>query len=292
MRKLDSGFAILCQLFFVILFINNDVNGQDDENNEKSKLTFFTSAQFSGGKYTYDSYSNIFLLYGGLKYQTGSWSIYGYLPVVAKNGPGITQSGGMIIPNGMDHKGNSDDQIGGNNMMGDVNGGMISNMSISFGDLSLYGSFQILKEYHDNIDLYLYPGIKVPTSSSNSGIGTGEFDYSISFDFHKTLGAFVLFTDVGYIKFGDPQGVDYNNSFTYGIGLGKYLSGTISILLYYNAYTEVLKGFDPPRQLLLGLNIKTSDSNILSISGSKGLSNYSSDFSINLGFNFNLRNPF
>ncbi len=286
MKALFNSFII-----FLVLMKSMEITAQSNMYSGKSGWTLSTSFQVTGGGYIYNEYSTLYLLYGGIRYQNNNLTLYGYIPVVAQNNPGFTQSGMMIIPTGRENKGeggnmNEGNMHGENNSMNQTS---MMNSQISLGDFYLYGSYLLLNEIDHSMDLFINPNIKFPTASGSSEIGTGRFDYGLSMNVRKSIESFVVVAEAGFIKLGDPSGIDYKNPFTYGIGLGKFISQSgSSVLLYYNSYTRILDNYEPPRQVSLGLNFKLDSTKALSFIGSKGLSSYSPDFSISAGFNFDL----
>lgn len=254
---------------------------------QRSKWTLITSVQATGGGFIYNDYSSLYLLYCGLRYQTDDWSVYGYIPLVAQNNSAFTQSGMMILPTGSGVIKDSHEahHAGGSPMTGMS----MVNLDYSLGDLFVYGSYRLLNEYDNPVELSITPGIKFPTAVGGSRVGTGKFDYSISAAARKSVETFVFLADAGFIKFGDPAGINYNNPFTYGIGLGKFISDSgNNILLYFNSYTKILDDYDPPRQLSLGFNFNLWHSMILSLIGSKGFGNYSPEFTASVGISLGL----
>lgn len=278
-------------IIFLVLITSSEITAQSNMYSGNSRWTLSTSLQVTGGNYIYNEYSTLYFLYGGIRYQNSNISFYGYIPVVAQNRPGFTQSGMMIIPTGRENEGQGGNMNGGNMHGGNnsTNQTSMMNTQISLGDFYLYGSYQLLNEYDNPIDLFVIPDIKFPTASTSSGIGTGEFDYGLSMNIRRSIESFVVLAEAGFIKLGDQDGIDYKDPFTYGIGLGKFISQSgSSVLLYFNSYTEITDNYEPPRQVSLGLNLKLNTTTALSLIGSKGLSRYSPDFSISGGFNFNL----
>ena len=88
---------------------------------------------------------------------------------------------------------------------------------------------------------------------------------------------------------GDPAGFTYENPFTYSFGLGKFFNdGVYSLLLYYSAYTEVVKGYEPPRQISLGLNYQAGERTYLSGIAAAGLSKFSPAYSFSVGAKFGI----
>jgi hypothetical protein len=264
-------------IFFLSAFVSAAFAQPYLEKN-KPQWTLFTSMQISGGSYFYNSYSSLYMLYGGVRYQNNDFSITGYIPVVAQNNHAFTQAGMMMLPTGMEEpaQGNTGHHSGGMGMS-------LLNLNYSLGDLFVSASYRILNELNNGLELSLNPGIKFPTASR---VGTGEFDYSLSLNANKSDGSFIFFADAGFIKFGDPAGINYNDPFTYGLGVGKFISEQgNSLLLYFNGYTKIINEYEPPRQISLGLNLKLAERRTLTFTGSKGLSRYSSDFSLSAGFN-------
>ncbi|HJY63082.1 MAG TPA: hypothetical protein VJ455_02920 [Ignavibacteria bacterium] len=279
---------------FFILMLTTAVFPQSSliyNEQDKAKWSLTTSFQVSGGGYTNNEYNTLYLLYGGIRYQNNNFILYGYIPLVAQNNSGFTQSGMMIVPTSRGTEGeggmlNGGNMHGGNNSVNQMSG---MDMQISLGDFYLSGSYQALNEFNHSIDLFINPGIKFPTASYSTGIGTGEFDYGFSFNARRSIESFVILAEAGFIKLGDPGGTAYKDPFTYGVGLGKFISQNgNSILIYFYSYTKILENYEPPRQLSLGLNLKLDSTKFLSFIGSKGLSSYSPDFSASAGINFNL----
>ena len=94
---------------------------------------------------------------------------------------------------------------------------------------------------------------------------------------------------MGYLDIGDPDGITYNNPFTYGIGIGNFFNyGEYSLLLYYSGYSKILDDYDPPQQISLGANYRVSETLILSFIGSAGLGNLMPDYTTSIGVRIKL----
>ncbi|OGU77474.1 MAG: hypothetical protein A2V93_00255 [Ignavibacteria bacterium RBG_16_34_14] len=278
-------------MIFLVLIKSTEISCQSNIYSGKTGWTLSTSFQVTGGGYIYNEYNMLYLLYGGIRYQNNDLTLYGYIPVVAQNNPGFTQSGMMIIPTGRENEGGGG-MMNGGNMHGEnnsMNQTSMMDMQVTLGDFYLYGSYQLLNEIDHSMDLFVNPNIKFPTASAGSTIGTGKFDYGLSMNVRRSIESFVILAEAGFIKIGDPSGVDYKDPFTYGIGLGKFISDNgSSILFYFYSYTKIIDNYEPPRQVSLGLNLKLNSTTALSFTGFKGLSSYSPDFSISTGINFDL----
>jgi hypothetical protein len=277
--------------FLIILFTlihNNELFAQDG-------WYVNTNLQLAGGKFIYNSYANVISLYGGLSYQNDNLGISLSVPVVGNKNNSISQSGGMMLPigNSTNTNGGMASGSNGGGMMGTGNSSMttssIGGMNWGFGDLYLFSNYKLLLESESFSDVILNAQIKFPTASTHMGIGTGQYDYGASITLRRSFNTFVAIADLGYLNIGDPSGVTYENPFTYSLGLGKYFSdGEYSLLLYYSAYTEVVKGYEPPRQIALGINYKAGENLILTGIGSAGLSKFSPDYTFSIGIKFGI----
>ncbi len=250
-----------------------------------------TSLQLAGGNFIYNSYSNIFSFYGGIGYQNNNFGISFSIPVVGNQNNFVSQAGGMMLPIGNPNSNSS--SPGGGGMMGSRNpmSGSRSpaGMNWGIGDLYLFSNYQLLSESDFFSDVTINAQVKFPTASTHMGIGTGQFDYGASFTFRKSLDTFVAIADLGYLNIGDPSGATYENPFTYAFGLGKFFNdGEYSLLLFYSAYTEVVKGYESPKQISLGLNYNISENLIFTGIGSAGLSKFTPAYTFSAGMRFGI----
>ncbi len=284
-----AGFLILLLLFV----LDNKLFAQEELPAGQSSWYINTNLQLAGGSFIYNSFDNIVSLYGGVSYQNDNFGISFSVPIVGNTNNFISQSGGMMLPIGnskngygnMKSNGSSSGMMGGSsNPMMDSTSNSTGGMSWGLGDLYLFSNYKLLSENDFFSDVILNAQIKFPTASTSMGIGTGQYDYGASVTFRKNFDTFVAIADLGYLNLGDPAGITYENPFTYSFGLGKFFNdGEYSLLLYYSAYTDVVKGYEPPRQIALGLNYKVSDNLIINGIGAAGLSKFSSAYTFSAG---------
>jgi hypothetical protein len=299
-RSALAGFLILLSAFLS----NGNLFAQEELPVKQSSWYINTNLQLAGGNFIYNSFDNVVSLYGGVGYQSGNFGISFSIPVVGNQNNFISQSGGMMLPIGnskngygnMQNSGSSGSGMmgSGSSMMGSTSSA-VGGMNWGLGDLYLYLNYQLVSQIDFFTDVIVNANVKFPTASTHMGIGTGQYDYGASltlrksFDLSDNLNSFVAILDLGYINFGDPTGITYENPFTYSFGLGKFFNdGEYSLLLYYSAYTEVLKGYEPPRQIALGLNYKVSENLILTGIGAAGLSNFSPAYTFSAGVKFGI----
>jgi hypothetical protein len=283
-KKPPWGFLVLF-LFFVS---GSFVLGQEG-------WTLSTSIQYSGGNYLSNNSNKIIYLYGGAGYQTNDWSFSLSVPVVAQSAGGVGQVGGMMLPNGNssnssgDVMGNNSGGIMGNGVSATNNQSMSSFGHVGLGDLYFYGSYNIFEEYASLFSLTLNSFVKLPTASYSQGFGTGKFDVGVSATIRQTVKNYLAFADLGYIKIGKPANLNYKNPISLGFGIGRLFGdGNYSLLLYYQAYTTIIDGYEAPRLISLGFNFKINPKLTLSLIGAAGLSKVTSDFSFSSGLEWNL----
>src|SRR3990170_2932809 len=191
-------------IIFLVLMKSMEITAQSNMYSGKTGWSLSTSFQVTGGGYIYNEYSTFYLLYGGIRYQINNLTLYGYIPLVAQNNPGFTQSGMMIIPTDRENEGGGG-MMNGNNMHSQNNPmdqSSMMNMHISLGDFYLYGAYQVLNEINHSIDLFINPNVKFPTAAGSTGIGTGKFDYGLSINARRPIESFIILAEAGFIKLG------------------------------------------------------------------------------------------
>ena len=276
-------------LILILVLLNKNIFAQDG-------WYINTNLQLAGGNFIYNSKTNIVSLYGGLKYQTDNFGISFSVPVIGNNNNAVGQAGGMMVPIGNLNNGSGNMNGGGSNgggMMGGGNtmmgSGSVNGMNVGLGDLFLLSNYQVISENDYFSDVIINAQIKFPTASAHKGFGTGQYDFGASLTFRKSFETYVAIADLGYLNLGDPAGFTYENPFTYSLGLGKFFNdGKYSLLLYYSAYTEVVKGYEPPRQLSLGLNYQVGERLYLTGIVGAGLSKFSPAYSFSAGVKFGI----
>lgn len=252
----------------IILIFQNDVSAQ-------TGWYFNSSVQFSGGNYIFDSYSRVFSIYSGLRYQSENYGISVSLPLVANNNNNLSQSGGMMIPSG--------------NNSGTSNSSMQGSMNLGLGDLYGYFDYRILSEFENDVDLYINAQVKIPTAATLMNIGTDQYDFGASISLRKSFNTFLGVVDIGYLNIGDPSSISYKNPITYGLGFGKFFNyGEYLLLLYYTGYTKILDEYDAPQQVSLGGNYRASETIIVSLISSAGIGNFAPDFTLSGGIRIKL----
>lgn len=144
------------------------------------------------------------------------------------------------------------------------------------GDLTL-GANHALPEDQLGFGLDLGARVKLPTAES--GLGTGETDYSFSAELSKTLGNVTPFVSGGYRVLGDPAGIDLENAFFASAG-ASVLAGKSVLLASYD-YRQATTALTEDSQEIFGaFSTPISDALNFTLYGSAGLSDGAPDFGV------------
>lgn len=244
-----------------------------------------TSALLSRGSYTLESATETWYLYGGIRYRTEAWSVSANLPFVAQNGDGVTNSGGTFLPSGHHGDSGADGSHHNDGMMG----GAFSDMDMGLGDLYLRGEYRLLRDSGKRPWVGATIKVKVPTASTAHNFGTGKPDIGGSLALRKRFADYLTVFEAGRWFLGSPVDVDYADPWIFGAGAGRFFDGgRYGVLLYYETYTAILSGFEPNRQISLGLNYRAGNDLVISLIGSGGLSETSPDYGLSCGMEWTL----
>jgi outer membrane protein OmpA-like peptidoglycan-associated protein len=89
------------------------------------------------------------------------------------------------------------------------------------GDLKLGAKFKLLDDYMgDPVGLAIRGFVKIPTADETIGLGTGKASWGGDLILSKSIDAKLdLHGSIGFVKNGDPDGVNLANAFRWGLGL-------------------------------------------------------------------------
>ncbi|TKB77953.1 MAG: transporter [Nitrospira sp.] len=152
------------------------------------------------------------------------------------------------------------------------------------GDIVLRGRYFLVDE-RDWVPMIAMTGrIKFGTASASQGLGTGKTDEGAGLEFSKALTDNLLaFLDAGYTIIGRAADLNLRNQWNYDIGLGYYVTNALLVSAYYEEFRSVVSGLQNPRDLLLAMNLKSSDLLRFNASTQIGLSNGAPDYGLTAG---------
>ncbi len=212
--------------------------------------TLSSSISYNNSYYVYEESVRSYYINAGLRYHSNNWSVSAYLPFIMQSN---------IFTDGTQN-------MDGNTTISARNSGTAHSYNADIGDIFLYGEYRFLYPQRVLPALYLTMQVKIPTVPGISLYSTGKFDYGIGLTARQWISGFYGFANINYIKIGDPPGIDYKNPLNFGFGMGKFINnGKYAINLCYKAYTEIVDGYEPPRQLSLGFNFALIPRTIFSL---------------------------
>lgn len=122
---------------------------------------------------------------------------------------------------------------------------------------------------------------KFPVVAAETGRGTGELDAAVGITAYKGLGRSSLMLDALYWKYGDPEGVDFPDAFSYSLAVGRILdrAGRWSTMVSLAGFSAGYDGLSPPVLLNVAM-LRLLGRQSLSVSASVGLTDSATDFAI------------
>ena len=156
------------------------------------------------------------------------------------------------------------------------------------GDVLLKGSFYLLEETAQPLDLSLVGKLKFPTASHSKDLGTGKFDEGFGAEASKRiLKDWTLFSDVYYTILGTPAGEDtFRNQFTFDIGAGYQIISPLNLSLFFEQKTAIVAGTSAPRDVNFNAEYQLTHDFRLFGTVLAGLSDGSSDFGLTAGVSY------
>lgn len=199
----------------------------------------------------------------------------------------IEGSGAVITVDGVPQRskkngrGNSNGSGGGSSSTTSVSS--VSNGGI--GDVLLKGSYYLLEETAQPLNLSLVGKIKFPTASHGRNLGTGKFDEGFGAEASKEiLKDWTLFTDAYYTILGTPAGADtFRNQFAFDVGAGYQIISPLNLSLFFEQKTAIVAGTSAPRNVNLNAEYQLTHDFRLFGTALAGLSDGSSDYGLTAG---------
>ena len=193
--------------------------------------------------------------------------VYATLPYISqKSGPGVRGFNGLPFRTGQTGTGNG--------------------WESGVGDIILGGSYDLLREPEKPFDLSAFGSIKFPTADDGKGLGTGEFDETLGLAASKSLDKnWSILGRLGYTFIGDPPGINFKNQFFYAAGVGYQWTDATFSSIVYEERTRLVNGQPNPRDLVLGVDHKLSETLGIFANLGFGLSNSSPDTFATAGVN-------
>jgi hypothetical protein len=152
--------------------------------------------------------------------------------------------------------------------------------SVGFGDPLIRVDVRVVDDRRRGFQLAAAGSIKPALVDPDGGLGTGVSDYAAGLSAFKTIRRTAILADALYWKYGDPEGVEFENSWSYSLGVGRPIGGSSWSTLVSVAGFSAIAGTPAPLLLNIGLLTLTGPHQSLAITAGVGLTSSASDFSI------------
>jgi hypothetical protein len=121
------------------------------------------------------------------------------------------------------------------------------------------------------VNVSLIGAAKLPTASTEKGLGTGEADYSVGAEVSTSLGTVTPFASASYTRNGDPEGVDLRDTLSGQAGAAVRFGSSASAHLGYS-FAEGASAVSRDEQRVFGgLNSAIGERMSLGVYGSAGV---------------------
>ncbi|HJR11106.1 MAG TPA: transporter [Rhodanobacteraceae bacterium] len=195
-------------------------------------VTASVGADYSAGKYGTPFETDIWDVPLSVGYQADRWSVKLTVPFISISGannviPGI----GRVLnlnPHARGHGLGLGVGVGGTGAP-TVTSGSASGL----GDVVAQASYGLVRDDAANFGLDVTGKIKFGTADENKGLGTGKNDYGLGLGGYKGFGAWTLFADAGYTKYGSSTYIPLHGGWNGDLGAGYKLDGANTIGAYY-----------------------------------------------------------
>jgi hypothetical protein len=119
------------------------------------------------------------------------------------------------------------------------------------GDTVAGADYAVLDGSDGGVLVDLIGKVKLPTADEDKCLGTGKTDYSAQIDVAKAFGRVTGFATLGWKKFGDPAGTDFDDPIFVSLGFAIPVASLTSLGASYDWRQKVVSSGDPIKELTL-----------------------------------------
>jgi hypothetical protein len=159
--------------------------------------------------------------------------------------------------------------------------GEMTETATGVGDPLLRADVTVLGDRARGWQLTVAGSVKLPLAAADTGLGTGETDVGFGGSLFSAQGKTSLFADVMFWKYGDPEGVDFEDSLSYSVGFGRVLgTGRWSAMTALTGFSHGIDGYAGPLQLNLTMLALASRRQSVALTAGVGLNEASRGFTV------------
>ncbi|AVD83135.1 hypothetical protein C4Q28_13650 [Pseudomonas sp. SWI6] len=218
--------------------------------------------------------ADTFTLASGLDYSsgdygTGTTSEIWYVPVVAKY-----ETGPMTYKVTVPWLRITNPEVGPD---GDPLPGGCRDVESGLGDTVTSAAYALLDGSAGGVLLDLIGKVKFPTADEDQCLGTGEYDYTGQVDIAKAFGPVTGFATLGWKKYGDPPGSDFDDPVFASLGFALPVARGTTAGASYDWRQKVVSTGSQIKELTLFVTHKLSAQWKVQLYAVKGFSDASPD---------------
>lgn len=159
--------------------------------------------------------------------------------------------------------------------------GEVIETATGVGDPLLRADVTVLDDRSLGLQLTVAGSVKLPLASPDDGLGTGETDVGVGGSLFSAQGKTSLFADVMFWKYGDPEGVNFEDSLSYSVGFGRVIgTGRWSAMTALAGFSRGIDGQAGPLQLNLTMLALAGRRQSVAITAGAGLNQASRGFTV------------
>jgi hypothetical protein len=161
----------------------------------------------------------------------------------------------------------------------------VDETSTGFGDPLVRVDVALVDDFARALQIGVAASIKPAVVDVEDGLGTGEADFGVGMSAFKAVGRTSLLFDAMYWKYGDPEGVDFENSLSYSMGVARIVgSGRWSPMVSVSGFSSGFAGLPAPVQLNFGVLGLVQRRQSLAVTASFGVTESAGDFSLGVSW--------
>jgi len=153
--------------------------------------------------------------------------------------------------------------------------------STGFGDPVVRLDVRLVDDRKRGLQIAFAASVKPSIVDAANGLGTGVTDVAAGGSVFMTVGPTSVFADVLFWKYGDPEGLNFQDTLSYSVGVGRRIgTSRISALASLAGFSKGIEGAAAPLQLSVAMLALVGGRQSIAITASVGLNDESGDFSI------------
>jgi hypothetical protein len=276
---------------------------------EGQSVRYSGALQYVTGSYVFDARSHFVSLSNALSLEGGGFDASLSIPVILRNGGVLTTVGDRLLPTGGEGHGvvagrRSGDRIRthdgrgmgpgeGMNQEPDSSVHLNHAFLVRVGDPFVRVSGEVLGDRGRLRSLRVTGGVKAPMNELDSGVGTGEWDYTLGATATVLLGSLLLMGDAGYWWYGDLPDLELRDGLAWGAALAGFaFDRRVSLMATVSGSSRPIRTMDPPLNLGVAAGFRLTGEWRGSAGVSAGLTESAADLALFLGWSRELRDGF